>query len=77
MEHDAPIEIWRDAFSRIWDDGLRYRRYASAALAHSNRLDIQPDTIVNKFIDEISAFVSLGPLYIHAQRSRSRHLSIQ
>lgn len=57
VEHAAPIEQWQDAFSKIWDDEAAYARYSAAALAHSHRPEIQPETIVAAFIDQVRAFV--------------------
>lgn len=57
VEHDAPIEKWADAFSKIWDDPSEYARYSAAAFKHGNRPEIQPDTIVATFIDKVKAFI--------------------
>lgn len=59
---DAPIEMWRAAFAKIWDDASEYARYAAAALAYGKRSEIQPDTIVATFITAVADFIARHPV---------------
>ena len=58
VEHNAAIETWRDAFSRIWDNPSEYEGYSKAAREHGNRPDIQPENIVTTFIDKVKDFIN-------------------
>lgn len=58
--HDAPMAVWREAFSRIWDDEDRYRDYSAQALAYSKRAEIQPDVIVRTFVQSLENCLSGG-----------------
>ena len=57
VAHDAPIEHWTAAFAKLWDDESEHARYAAAALAHSQRPDIQPEQIVSAFIAAVEGFL--------------------
>ena len=58
VAHDAPIETWINAFSRIWDDASAYAAYAAAARAFGLRPEIQPDHIVDSFIETVRDFIA-------------------
>jgi len=58
---DASLDRWAEALSEIWDRPLEYERLSQAALEHSLRPEIRPDTIVRAFL----AFVGR-----HAERLR-------
>jgi glycosyltransferase involved in cell wall biosynthesis len=55
--HDASMDVWQEAFSRIWDDEDRYRHYSEQALAYSKRPEIQPNTIVRTFVRGLETFL--------------------
>ena len=61
ISKDAPLEEWLDAFAQIWDDNQRYERLANASYRYSLRPEIQPENILNRFIDELT---------IHIERCR-------
>jgi glycosyltransferase involved in cell wall biosynthesis len=54
----ASIEQWKDAFSRLWDDQDTHTHVSKAALAYSRRPEIQPETIVDVFVEAVRRFVS-------------------
>lgn len=54
----APIKQWKDAFSRLWDDQDTHARVSNAALAYSTRTEIQPENIVDVFVDAVKIFVA-------------------
>jgi glycosyltransferase involved in cell wall biosynthesis len=58
--HDASMEVWQDAFSRIWDHEDRYRHYSEQALAYSKRPEIQPNMIVRTFVRGLETFLQAG-----------------
>ena len=51
VDHDAPLEEWLAALGRIWDDPRTYDRLAGRALEHSRRPEIQPATVVGRFLE--------------------------
>jgi glycosyltransferase involved in cell wall biosynthesis len=61
VPHDAPLERWAAAFSTLWDDPARYAQFAARAIDYSNRPDIDPETIVAKFIEVVGRFVAAAP----------------
>jgi glycosyltransferase involved in cell wall biosynthesis len=46
----APIAIWAEAFSAIWDDPIRYQQLCDAALQYSQRREISRDAVVESFL---------------------------
>jgi glycosyltransferase involved in cell wall biosynthesis len=49
----ASIHEWKCAFSQLWDDPAVYDRVSKTALAYSWRPEVQPDNIVDTFIDAV------------------------
>jgi glycosyltransferase involved in cell wall biosynthesis len=47
---DAPVSVWLEAFSRIWDDPVYYGQLCKAALQYSQRREISQDAIVASFL---------------------------
>jgi glycosyltransferase involved in cell wall biosynthesis len=52
---DAPLEAWRDALSRLWDDPTEYARLAERARRYSQRPEFQPDAILDRLLDFFAA----------------------
>ncbi len=50
VEHDAPLERWHAALSRMWDDQATYRALVTAAQHYSTRPEIQPTLLADKFL---------------------------
>ncbi len=50
---DADISAWAQALARIWDDAEEHERLSQAARAHARRSEIQPERIIDTFIDAI------------------------
>jgi glycosyltransferase involved in cell wall biosynthesis len=50
VDHDASLEAWCSALSRMWDDHDTYEALAAAARRHSERHEIQPQILADKFI---------------------------
>jgi glycosyltransferase involved in cell wall biosynthesis len=47
---EAGPSAWRDAVSSIWSNPSRYAELESAARAHADRPEVEPDHVVNTFI---------------------------
>lgn len=58
----APPAAWAAAVGELWDRPERYRSYATAALRHSQRDEVDPATIVDRFE------AALAGLVAHARR---------
>lgn len=56
VPHDEPMERWAAAFSSLWDDPAEHARYASLALEYAARPEIDPATIVAKFVEAVRTF---------------------
>jgi glycosyltransferase involved in cell wall biosynthesis len=54
IEHDAPLALWRDALSRMWDDHATYAALVTAAERYAMRPEIQPSVLIDRF----TAFVA-------------------
>jgi glycosyltransferase involved in cell wall biosynthesis len=57
LPHDSPEEEWVTALGKMWDDPDHYAQLSLAALDYANRLEIQPEALVNGFIEEVCAHV--------------------
>jgi glycosyltransferase involved in cell wall biosynthesis len=64
---EAPLDEWLRALDELWDDPGRYAQLAAAARRHSERADVQPSVVVDRFEE---ALASLLPA--RAQRPRAR-----
>lgn len=51
----APIQEWCAAFSRLWDNPDTHARVSQTALAYSHRPEIQPENIINTFVDAVKS----------------------
>ena len=51
---DAPVSTWVDAVRRMWVDGDYYQAMANAAGTHSERSEILPQKVAQKFVEAIS-----------------------
>lgn len=54
---DAPMTAWIAAFSRIWDDGRYYAKLCEAARAWARRPEIDSETILSLFTEQLAAGV--------------------
>lgn len=61
VDGSASIADWEAALSQIWDDPAEYARLSQAALEHAARYEIQPDVIVDRFLDFVRAHVAACP----------------
>jgi glycosyltransferase involved in cell wall biosynthesis len=55
VDPDAPLEVWRDALSRLWDDPAEYARAAERARRYSLRPEIQPEAILARLLEFFAA----------------------
>jgi glycosyltransferase involved in cell wall biosynthesis len=53
LDYDAPIEQWASHLQAMWNDEAYYASLSEKALAHAARIEFQPDTIINRFVDLI------------------------
>lgn len=53
---DAPLPVWLEAFSEIWDNAARYQELCAAANYYAGRCEISRDTIVGSFSAILNAF---------------------
>ena len=51
VDPSADIEKWVEALSRLWDDQTTDKTFSKLALNHANRIEIQPQPIVERFIE--------------------------
>jgi glycosyltransferase involved in cell wall biosynthesis len=58
VDHDAPLQHWRAALSRMWDDGDTYEALVASARRHAERREIQPDVLVDRFIAVVTEHVA-------------------
>jgi glycosyltransferase involved in cell wall biosynthesis len=58
VPHDAQMPEWVAGFSRLWDDPGAYAQMSEAARAHSRRPQIQPETIVDTFVEAVQSHLS-------------------
>ena len=52
---DAPIDLWKSALRRIWDDEVYYAHLSAAAFAYSKRPEIDPDRHIDHFLEVMQA----------------------
>jgi glycosyltransferase involved in cell wall biosynthesis len=57
VTRDAPFSAWVDALGRMWDDPEEHRRLSVAALAHSQRPEIDPDVVVASMVAELGTTI--------------------
>jgi glycosyltransferase involved in cell wall biosynthesis len=57
VEFDAPVEEWVRALSALWDDAAAYEQFAAAARTHSQRPDMLPQHLAERFEAEMHALV--------------------
>lgn len=50
LDPQGPIEPWVDAIRRLWRDDGHYAELSAAALAHSTRLEINPDAQIETLL---------------------------
>jgi glycosyltransferase involved in cell wall biosynthesis len=62
VDPEAPLERWVHALSRLWDDPAEYERVSGAALEHSRRPGIQPETIVARLVEILRRHAGRGPV---------------
>ena len=53
IEHDAPASVWADAVASVWSNQRRYSRLSDAALAHSQRPDLDPEHQVTRLVETL------------------------
>ena len=53
VEPNAPLDDWLAALSRMWDDKQQYEALSQEALKYSQRPEIQPELIVDRFVQTI------------------------
>jgi glycosyltransferase involved in cell wall biosynthesis len=56
--HDAPLEHWRVALSEIWDDPARYSTFVAAARRYAGRPEIQPGSLIDRFVDFVKEHIA-------------------
>lgn len=49
VDPEAPEEAWIEAVAHLWDDTSHYERLVKAALEHSARPEINPETVTSRF----------------------------
>jgi len=54
----ASIHRWKEAFSHLWDDQETYARVSETARAYSRRPEIQPENIVDVFVETVKSFAA-------------------
>ena len=57
----APLQEWRTAFSHLWDDPGTHARVSQTALAYSRRPEIQPENIIDTFVEAVRSHVRRMP----------------
>jgi glycosyltransferase involved in cell wall biosynthesis len=53
VDFDAPIDAWVAALAQLWDDREAYARYCEAAREHSQRDDMRPEWLAERFETEL------------------------
>ena len=78
VDHDAPFEHWRTALSSMWDDPAAYETLADSARRHSERPEIRPAVLVDRFIAAVSAHVGrCAREPVHVRRHRPLLRTVQ
>jgi len=63
VDPSADIEKWVEALSRLWDDETAYEMFSKLALNHANRIEIQPQFIVERFVEIVKSVVARKHAY--------------
>jgi glycosyltransferase involved in cell wall biosynthesis len=58
VDFDAPVDDWTRALSTLWDDPATYARYAEAARMHSQRDDMRPQHLAQRFEEEMRELIA-------------------
>jgi glycosyltransferase involved in cell wall biosynthesis len=58
IDHEAPIERWREALAQMWDDPGVYETLSVAARRYSARPEIQPAFLVARFRELIVQYLA-------------------
>jgi glycosyltransferase involved in cell wall biosynthesis len=53
----APVEEWVRALDELWEDPARYAEFAAAAKHHSDRPEVRPAAIVDRFEGALAALL--------------------
>jgi glycosyltransferase involved in cell wall biosynthesis len=69
VSHTAPIGEWTRQLSAMWDDTASYAALSRAAAAHARRPEIQPSTLLSRFIGVLQSHALLGSLATAARQS--------
>ena len=54
------MEEWVRQLSAMWDDDASYAQLSRAAALHARRPDIQPQTLLSRFIEILQAHAEVG-----------------
>jgi glycosyltransferase involved in cell wall biosynthesis len=57
VDFDAPVDEWVQALGQLWDDRDTYDAFAAAARAHSERPEMSPQHLAERFEAEMHALV--------------------
>ncbi|AOU98514.1 hypothetical protein BI364_11615 [Acidihalobacter yilgarnensis] len=57
LPHNSLNEEWVAALGKMWDDPHHYAQLSAAAADYAKRREIQPDALVNGFVEEVCAHV--------------------
>ena len=58
LEHDAPLTLWCEALSRMWDDHSTYAALVTAVERYAMRPEIQPGVLIDRFIAFVAEHVA-------------------
>lgn len=58
VDPSADIEKWVEGLSRLWDDETAYKTFSKLALKHANRIEIQPQSIVEQFVEIVKSTIA-------------------
>ncbi len=53
---DSPIEMWKNALTKLWYNETEYQKYSAAALLYSQRESIQETTLTAKYLSIIQQY---------------------
>jgi glycosyltransferase involved in cell wall biosynthesis len=57
VDFDAPVDEWVSALASLWDDDAQYEQVSEAARTHSQRDDMRPDLLAERFEEEMERVV--------------------
>mgnify|MGYP002279762177 CR=1 FL=1 len=63
VDPSADIEKWVEGLSRLWDDETAYKTFSKLALKHANRREIQPQSIVEQFVEIVKSTIARKRAY--------------